>query len=63
METLLISTAINIATDLLMAALPVPMLWNVQINKRVKASLICIMGLGILQAKLKVVTRVLLTLS
>lgn len=48
MESLLIFTAINIATDLLMAALPVPMLWNVQINKRVKASLICIMGLGIL---------------
>ena len=30
------------------AVLPAPMLWNVQINVRTKASLICIMGLGVL---------------
>jgi hypothetical protein len=39
---------INIATDLLFAVLPIPMLWNVQIKGRVKASIICIMGLGVL---------------
>ncbi|KAF8858680.1 hypothetical protein BDZ45DRAFT_651041 [Acephala macrosclerotiorum] len=41
------NSAINITTDLIMAGLPIPMLWKVQINGRVKASLCCIMGLGI----------------
>jgi len=41
------NSALNIATDVLLAALPIPMLWNVQINSRTKASLICIMGLGV----------------
>jgi hypothetical protein len=39
---------VNIATDLLFAGLPIPMLWHVQIKGRVKASIICIMGLGVL---------------
>ncbi|CZR63592.1 related to integral membrane protein [Phialocephala subalpina] len=42
-----VNSSINIFTDLMMAALPIPMLWNLQINGRVKASLCCIMGLGI----------------
>lgn len=42
------ASGINIVTDLLFAGLPIPMLWNVQIKGRVKASIICIMGLGIL---------------
>ncbi|KAH9209204.1 hypothetical protein DL95DRAFT_428306 [Leptodontidium sp. 2 PMI_412] len=40
-------TVINICTDLLFAFLPIPMLWNVRINGRKKASLICILGLGV----------------
>jgi hypothetical protein len=32
----------------LFAGLPIPMLWHVQIKGRVKASIICIMGLGVL---------------
>ncbi|PVH67723.1 hypothetical protein DL98DRAFT_370957, partial [Cadophora sp. DSE1049] len=41
------NSSLNIATDLVFAALPIPMLWNVQINPRTKASLICILGLGV----------------
>lgn len=40
--------AVNILTDIFFAIIPIPMLWNVQINPRTKASLICIMGLGVL---------------
>ncbi|KAF1940907.1 hypothetical protein EJ02DRAFT_378708 [Clathrospora elynae] len=39
---------LNIITDLAFSiAIPVPMLWNVQMNKRQKVSLICILGLGV----------------
>ncbi|KAI1808721.1 hypothetical protein F4811DRAFT_500483 [Daldinia bambusicola] len=41
------NSAVNIVTDLFFALLPIPMLWNVQINSRTKASLICVLGLGI----------------
>jgi len=41
------SCAVNIITDLFFAVLPIPMLWNVQINARTRATLICIMSLGI----------------
>ncbi|KAK7908971.1 hypothetical protein PG985_014849 [Apiospora marii] len=41
------NSIINILTDMFFAVLPAPMLWNVQINVRTKASLICIMGLGV----------------
>lgn len=41
------NSSLNIFTDVLFAVLPVPMLWNVQINPRTKVSLICIMGLGV----------------
>ncbi|KAK8117369.1 integral membrane family protein [Apiospora kogelbergensis] len=41
------NSIVNIITDMFFAILPAPMLWNVQINVRTKASLICIMGLGV----------------
>ncbi|KAK8123351.1 hypothetical protein PG999_003269 [Apiospora kogelbergensis] len=41
------NSIVNIITDMFFAILPAPMLWNVQINIRTKASLICIMGLGV----------------
>ncbi|KAK8075938.1 hypothetical protein PG994_003210 [Apiospora phragmitis] len=41
------NSIVNILTDMFFAVLPIPMLWNVQINLRTKASLICIMGLGV----------------
>jgi len=41
------SCVVNILTDIFFAILPIPMLWNVQINARTRASLICIMGLGV----------------
>ncbi|KAH9871791.1 hypothetical protein J1614_006048 [Plenodomus biglobosus] len=42
------NSALNISTDLAFSILiPIPMLWNIQMNHRQKASLICILGLGI----------------
>ncbi|KAJ5502236.1 hypothetical protein N7463_005110 [Penicillium fimorum] len=41
------NTALNILTDLIFAVLPVFMLRHLQVNRRVKASLVCILGLGI----------------
>lgn len=41
-------SGLNISTDIFFAFLPIPMLWHVQINGRVKASLICVLGLGVL---------------
>ncbi|KAE8146930.1 hypothetical protein BDV25DRAFT_143227 [Aspergillus avenaceus] len=41
------NTALNILTDLIFAILPASMLRHLQVNRRVKASLICILGLGI----------------
>nr|ALM31974.1 decarboxylase_GME4319 [Daldinia eschscholzii IFB-TL01] len=41
------NSTVNIVTDLFFAILPIPMLWNVKINARTKASLICVLGLGI----------------
>ncbi|CAG8386141.1 unnamed protein product [Penicillium salamii] len=40
-------TAVNIVTDWITAFLPVPLLWNVQINRNTKISIIGLMGLGI----------------
>jgi len=42
-----LNTGLNISTDIFFAFLPIPMLWHVQINGRVKASLICVLGLGV----------------
>ncbi|KAF2270940.1 hypothetical protein CC78DRAFT_610986 [Lojkania enalia] len=41
------NVALNITTDLLFAIIPVPMLWNVQMNIRQKSSIIGILSLGI----------------
>ncbi|OAG06881.1 uncharacterized protein CC84DRAFT_630037 [Paraphaeosphaeria sporulosa] len=42
------NTACNIITDLLFAiVIPIPMLWQVQLNRRQKSSIVCILGLGI----------------
>ncbi|OGE50290.1 hypothetical protein PENARI_c017G04799 [Penicillium arizonense] len=41
------NTALNILTDLIFALLPIFMLRHLQVNRRVKASLVCILGLGI----------------
>ncbi|CAI7598138.1 unnamed protein product [Penicillium viridicatum] len=40
-------TAVNILTDWVTAFLPIPLLWNVQINRNTKISIIGLMGLGI----------------
>ncbi|KAJ6005263.1 hypothetical protein N7451_003207 [Penicillium sp. IBT 35674x] len=40
-------TAVNILTDWVTAFLPVPLLWNVQLNRNTKISIIALMGLGI----------------
>ncbi|KAJ5657010.1 hypothetical protein N7507_008960 [Penicillium longicatenatum] len=40
-------TAVNILTDWVTAFLPVPLLWNVQINRNTKISIIALMGLGV----------------
>ncbi|PWY82142.1 hypothetical protein BO70DRAFT_371111 [Aspergillus heteromorphus CBS 117.55] len=41
-------TAVNILTDWVTAIMPVPLLWNVQINRNTKISIVGLMGLGIL---------------
>ncbi|ORY08687.1 hypothetical protein BCR34DRAFT_488389 [Clohesyomyces aquaticus] len=42
------NVALNIATDLLLAVIiPIPMLWNVQMNMRQKASVMAILSLGL----------------
>lgn len=42
------TTAVNIATDWFCALLPVPLLWNVQLNRNAKLSVGMILGLGAL---------------
>lgn len=39
---------VNIVTDVTFAALPIPIVWNLQINGRTRASLITILSLGFL---------------
>lgn len=44
-----VNVSLNITTDLLFSIIiPIPLLWNLQMNKRQKSSLMCILGLGIL---------------
>ncbi|OWP00034.1 hypothetical protein B2J93_2381 [Marssonina coronariae] len=50
-----IYTSLTIVTDFVLAFVPIPMLWNVQINIRVKLSLITIMSLGIFAASASIV--------
>jgi len=39
---------INMATDFIFAIIPIPLIWNLQLNIRAKAVLIAILSLGIL---------------
>jgi hypothetical protein len=43
-------TVVNIVTDIILAVLPVPLVWNLQLNKRTKTTLTVILGLGFLYA-------------
>ncbi|CAG8957344.1 hypothetical protein HYFRA_00010770 [Hymenoscyphus fraxineus] len=40
------STVVNIFTDVLLACLPIPVVWTLQVNKRTKISLVVVLGLG-----------------
>ncbi|KAL8420910.1 hypothetical protein RB596_001900 [Gaeumannomyces avenae] len=42
----LINSSFTVVSDFTLAVLPIPMLWNVQMNWRVKASIIAILSLG-----------------
>lgn len=46
----LTSIAINIATDLLFAILPIPLVWKLQLTTRTKVGLVCILSLGFFAA-------------
>lgn len=46
--TVLTGLAINIATDILFACMPIPLIWKLQMNTRTKVTLICVLGLGFL---------------
>ncbi|KAG9202472.1 hypothetical protein G6514_004208 [Epicoccum nigrum] len=43
-----VNVCFNIATDVLFSTvIPIPLLWNLHMNKRQKSSLMCILGLGL----------------
>lgn len=44
----LVNTAFNIFTDVVLATLPVPIVWNLQMKRRVKISVIGILSMGYL---------------
>ena len=46
----LTNIAINIATDLLFAILPIPLVWKLQLTTRTKVGLVCILSLGFFAA-------------
>ncbi|EUC28547.1 hypothetical protein COCVIDRAFT_109583 [Bipolaris victoriae FI3] len=56
------TTAINIATDWFCALLPIPLLWNVQLNRNAKLSVGVILGLGAL-ASLSACIRLIYTVN
>lgn len=41
-------TAINIASDILFATLPAPIIWSLQVNRKTKVTLVVILSLGYL---------------
>ena len=47
-SSLLTMIVTNIVTDIVLAVIPVPLIWTLQVNKRTKASLIFILTLGFL---------------
>lgn len=42
----MLAIAINIATDLLFATLPIPILWNLQVSVRTRIGLVSVLSLG-----------------
>ncbi|CZT48432.1 uncharacterized protein RSE6_09120 [Rhynchosporium secalis] len=54
----LMNTSFNIATDVLLASLPVHVIWNLQINHRQKVSLIGVLSLGYAAVALGVVKAI-----
>ncbi|KAK8162217.1 hypothetical protein BKA80DRAFT_329068 [Phyllosticta citrichinensis] len=42
-----VQAAINIASDLFCAILPIPLLWNVRMNRKTKVSVIVLLGMGV----------------
>ena len=42
------NAALSITADFILAAIPIPMLWNVQMNWRVKSAVMGILSLGFL---------------
>ncbi|KAL8389065.1 hypothetical protein RB595_008814 [Gaeumannomyces hyphopodioides] len=42
----MINSSLTVVSDFALAVLPIPMLWNVQMNWRVKASIVAILSLG-----------------
>ncbi|KAI1385399.1 uncharacterized protein F4822DRAFT_432250 [Hypoxylon trugodes] len=55
------NSTVNIVTDIFFALLPIPMLWNVKINARTKASLICVLGLGVFACAAAIVKAAFIT--
>jgi len=55
----LYNSTVNIITDVLFAVLPVPMVWNLQVNKRTKVTLTLILGLGFFACAASIVKTVL----
>ncbi|KAL9081248.1 MAG: hypothetical protein Q9157_000223 [Trypethelium eluteriae] len=53
------NSSIMMATDVLFASLPVPLIWSLQLNKRQKISLICALGLGFFSCAASLVKTVL----
>ncbi|KAF2656269.1 hypothetical protein K491DRAFT_392681 [Lophiostoma macrostomum CBS 122681] len=43
----LVNSVTNIVTDFVLALLPIPLIWTLQVNKRTKASLVFILSLGL----------------
>lgn len=53
------NSSINIATDVLFALLPVPIVWKLQTNLRTKITLVAILGLGLFACVASIVKTVL----
>ncbi|KAE8356025.1 hypothetical protein BDV28DRAFT_145526 [Aspergillus coremiiformis] len=43
-----VTSSVNIATDWITALMPIPLIWNVQLNLRTKILIVILMGLGVL---------------
>lgn len=52
------NSSVNIATDVLFAVLPVPIIWNLQVNLRTRLTLVFILGLGVFACVASIVKTV-----